>query len=201
MRELRRFTEFLRAELRSTSSLLPLIGLSVLIVFFLTRGSVTLAHPSFQSPIATPTPAPEATSTPLPAETPTTPAAEPTATEEGPPPAEPTPTVGPPPEEPAPTEGAPPEEPTPAEGPPPEEPPPGEEPPAQEPAPTEEPPAEEPAATPVPEEESPSSSRGSRAILIDTFLVGFSSLWLCCGAIVLVLFALGVVASFFLRRV
>jgi len=67
-----------------------------------------------------------------------------------------------------------------------------------EPAPTEGAPPEELTGTLAVEQES--SRTGSRgAILVDAFVVGFSYLWLCCGAMVLVLFALGVLASFLLR--
>jgi len=45
---------------------------------------------------------------------------------------------------------------------------------------------------------SPPDSRG--AIFIDSCVLGFSYLWLGCGGIVLVLFVLGVLASFLLRR-
>jgi uncharacterized membrane protein len=79
------------------------------------------------------------------------------------------------PAEPTPEGPAEPEE-TPTEGEPPEEPPPGDE---EEPSP-------------------PASSSG--ATFIDTCVLGFSYLWLCLGGLVLVLFVLGVVFSFLLRR-
>lgn len=56
--------------------------------------------------------------------------------------------------------------------------------------------------TPVPtvegEEASPTGGV-SWAVLIDTLVVGLSSVWLCCGGLALVLFVLGVIATFLLR--
>jgi hypothetical protein len=56
--------------------------------------------------------------------------------------------------------------------------------------------------TPVPtvegEEASPTGGV-SWAVLIDTLVVGLSSIWLCCGGLALVLFVLGVIATFLLR--
>lgn len=188
MRKLRRATAFLRAELRATRSLIPLIVLSLLSGFALTRGRVSLAYPAFQSPqspITTPTTAPPATATATPAAAPTV---APTETEipAVPSPGVSTPTapsVETPPVEPiSPTISAETETPTiepeftPAEGAPPLEPAPGVE--------------EEPARSPGP----------PWAIFIDTCVVGFSYLWLFCGGIVLMLFVLGAVASFLLRR-
>ena len=56
--------------------------------------------------------------------------------------------------------------------------------------------------TPVPtaEGEEASSTGGvSWAVVIDTLVVGLSSVWLCCGGLALVLFVLGVIATFVLR--
>ena len=39
----------------------------------------------------------------------------------------------------------------------------------------------------------------SWAVLIDTCVVGLSSVWLCCGSLALVVFGLLVIASFVLR--
>jgi len=153
VRKLRRARALLRAELRAARPLIPLMALSLLTVFALSKVGVTLASPSFDSPVATPT-------TEAPALAPTEiPAAPPM---ESPPvePISPTITL----EIETPTIEA---EVVPAEGAPPEEPP------------------------------SPPGSPG--ATLVDALMVGFSYLWLCCGAMVLVLFALGVLASFLLR--
>ncbi len=49
------------------------------------------------------------------------------------------------------------------------------------------------------EEESRGIRGLSPAVLIDTLVVGLSSVWLCCGGIVLVLFVLGVIAAFVSR--
>jgi hypothetical protein len=55
-------------------------------------------------------------------------------------------------------------------------------------------------AAPAPDEEVASSERSvSWAVVIDTCVVGLSSLWLCCGGVALVLFVLGVIATFLLR--
>jgi hypothetical protein len=39
----------------------------------------------------------------------------------------------------------------------------------------------------------------SSAVLIDTCVVGLSTVWLCCGGLALVIFILLVIASFLLR--
>ncbi len=165
MRGLRRATAFLRAELRPIRSLIPLIVLSLLIAFALTRGRVSLAYPAFQSPVTTPTTAPQATATATPAGVPT---GAPTETEI---PAVPSPGVSTPS---APSVETPPVAPS---------------------SPTI-------STEPVPSvEEEPARSPGPPwAIFIDTCVVGFSYLWLFCGGIVLMLFVLGAVASFLLRR-
>ncbi len=168
MRKLRGTTAFLRAELRATRSLIPLIVLSLLTAFALTRGRVSLAYPAFQSPqspVTTPTTAPAATATATPAAAPTVP---PTETEI---PAAPSPRVSTPT---APSVETPPVAPS---------------------SPTI-------STEPVPSvEEEPARSPGPPwAIFIDTCVVGFSYLWLFCGGIVLMLFVLGAVASFLLRR-
>jgi hypothetical protein len=172
VRKLALIGALLRAELNAVSSLLPVMALSVLVVLGLTMGSVALAYPSFQSPPSPPT-APTATSVIPPAPSPEAPS--PTT-----PPGE-TPVTSP--EAPLPTEeGAPPVVPG-------------------EVTPTPEPATPAPAASP-PTEEPPSRFAGlPLATLIDTFVVGFSYVWLFCGAIVLALFVLGVVLSFLVRRV
>jgi len=53
---------------------------------------------------------------------------------------------------------------------------------------------------PIVEEEPARSPGPPWAIFIDTCVVGFSYLWLFCGGLVLMLFVLGAVASFLLRR-
>jgi uncharacterized membrane protein len=176
VRKLHGIGALLRAELRAASSLIPLIVLSVLFVFALTRGGVTLAYPAFQSPQSPQSPVGP------PAETPTTPppaAATATPTE---------PSVAPTPEAPVepPPEG--PAEPTP-EGP-------------AEPqdTPTEGEPPQEAAPEPGDEEEPSGPPNSPAASFIDTCVLGFSYVWLCCGGVVLLLFVLGVAFSFLLRR-
>lgn len=184
MRKLRLISAFLRAELRAASSLIPLIVLSVLIVFALTRGSVTLAYPAFQSPQSPESPVgpPAQTPTTAPPEaataTPTEPSVAPTPEAPGEPtpeaPVEPTPAA---PGEPTPEGPAEPQD-TPTEGEPPQE------------------PAPEPGA----EAEPSGSPNRPAASFIDTFVLGLSYVWLCCGGVVLLLFVLGVAFSFLLRR-
>jgi hypothetical protein len=155
-------------------SLVPLIVFSVLAAALVTQSSATLAYPMFQSPVS-PVQVPTATLPPPQA---------PTEQPEGP--AEESP-VAPPVESPVP--------------PPPEEP-------GESPVPTAEPeatsggqtPEAEATTTPVGEEQSPPTVGGmSLAVLIDALVVALSSLWLCCGGVVLVIFVLLVVASFVLR--
>jgi hypothetical protein len=175
-------------------SLLPLIALSLLVALLLTQNSVTLAYPAFQSPVESPIQPPPPTETPAvaptegparppvetplvpPAETPAVPPAETAAV----PPGE-TPVV-PPGETPAPPPSG---EETPAEAP---EATPGEEAPPQVP-------------TPTTEGGEGSSLVGgfSPAVLIDTCVVGLSSVWMCCGGFALVVFLLLVFAAFLLR--
>jgi len=51
-----------------------------------------------------------------------------------------------------------------------------------------------------PDEEASSPAGGvSSAVLIDTCVVGLSTVWLCCGGLALVVFLLLVIASFLLR--
>ncbi len=202
MRKVRRMTALLQAELRALSSLVPLMVLSLLIVLVLPGGSVTLAYPLFQSPqspVTTPTtpPPPTATATPTevsavpptetpvvatvpPAETPIVPTVPPAEGEtpaaaviETPPisPISPTITI---------------EIETPAIEP--------------EFTPTEGRPPSESAATLAADQQPPRSSGSPGAIFIDTCVLGLSYSWLCCGGIVLVVFVLGVLASFLLRR-
>ena len=173
MRKLRYVWRLLRGELRATSSLISLAALSVLTVFMLTQGSATLAYPSFQSP-ESPVQSPAAT--PAPSEVPP----------EQPPQESP---VAPSPEVPG-------EVGTPA---------------ATPQATLEQTPAATPQATleqtpiavtavPTVEGEEASPTGGvSWAVLIDTLVVGLSSVWLCCGGLALVLFVLGVIATFLLR--
>lgn len=172
MRRLLRRSSVLRDELRASSSLVILMVVSLLIVFGLTGSGVTLAHPGFQSPVDTPTPSPPAPATGTPT---TVTAPTPTETEipAVPSPEAPTPSV-PPAETPSVLPISPTIEPdlTPAEG----------------------------APTPVVEEQPSGSPGGLLAISVDTCILGFSYLWLVCGALVLMLFVLGVLASFLLRR-
>jgi len=54
--------------------------------------------------------------------------------------------------------------------------------------------------TPPPDEKASSTTGGmSSAVLIDTCVVGLSTVWLCCGGLTLVIFMLLVIASFLLR--
>lgn len=176
MRKLHDAIAFLRAPLRAASSLVPLIVLSLMAALALTRVGVTMAYPAFQSPISpieTPVAPPTEVPSAPPAESPAVPPTEPEVplTEPEVPPTEAPGEVGPvtPVTEPEPSPGG--EEPTP-----------------------------EATQTPDAVEEGSFSIRGlSWAVLIDTCVVGLSSLWLCCGGIALVLFILGVVASFVLR--
>jgi outer membrane biosynthesis protein TonB len=167
-------------------SLFPLIALSLLVALLLTQNSVTLAYPAFQSPVESPIQPPPPTETPAvaPTEAPAQPPGETPAV----PPAE-TPAV-PPAETPAVAPG---ETPVP--------PPSGEETPtdAPEATPGEEAPSQE--ATPTTEGgEGSSPTRGlSPAVLIDTCVVGLSSVWMCCGGFALVVFLLLVLAAFLLR--
>ena len=67
-------------------------------------------------------------------------------------------------------------------------------------APSEGPPDEEAIEEPPSGDEGSFSARGlSLAVLIDTCVVGLSSVWLCLGALALVVFVLLVIASFLLR--
>lgn len=186
MRELHRISAFVRNELRAPLSLAPLILLSLLVVFGLTQGSVTLAYPSFQSPVDTPITEPPTPTTSAPPWDTAAPTSEV--------PAEPTQPPGDASPEPT-TPGAPPME----------------TPPVSPITPTitleAEPPPVEPELTPTEgapppaDEEEPSSPTTSRAAsLIDTCVLGFSYVWLCLGGLVLVLFVLGVAFSFLLRR-
>lgn len=178
MRILHRRRGSLKAELRAAASLGPLMVLSVLSVVALTSGGMALAHPVFQSPespVGSPSPT-IAPTEPPPAATTETPAAPPTETPMAPSP-ELTATTVEPAETavgvPSPTIAAEAETPT-VEA---------------EPGATEEPPPEEPSRF----------SRVAWSTVVDTCVVGAAGVWLCCGGIVLVLFVLGVVASFVLR--
>lgn len=182
MSKLRGVSAFLRAELGAISPLVPLVVLAVAAALVLTGGGVTMAYPAFQSPVDTPT----ATQTAEPSQPPTqTPVAPPEQPTESPP-------VPPTESPPVPPTEVPGEMETPTGAP--------------QPSPSEMAPEPTLEATPEPtegtggsEEGSPATRGASWAVLIDTFVVGLSSLWLCCGAIVLVLFVLGVIASFLLR--
>jgi hypothetical protein len=166
----------LRAELQAVSSLAPLIVVAVVGALVLAGTSVTMAHPGFQSPISpvgTPTVTPTGVPSEPPTEAPVVPPAQPTES----PPAGPTempgevetPTGEP---QPSPTQAAP--EPTQL--------------------------APEPTQLVGDAEEVSPGIRGlSWAVLVDTLIVGVSSVWLCCGGIVLVLFVVGVIAAFVLR--
>lgn len=174
---------------RGATSVYPLFVLivfSLLAAFLLTQTTVTLAYPMFQSPqspVESPTP------TQAPAATPTeAPAGAPTETPAGPPVESP---VAPPGETPVVPPGetpvlSPAGEVTPSAGP---EETPGEEASPQVPSPT----------VSAGEEGSSLVDRISPAVLIDTCVVGLSSVWLCCGGFVLVLFLLLIAASFVLR--
>jgi hypothetical protein len=146
-------------------SLAPLIALSLLAALLLTQSAVTLAYPSFQSPVQEPTQTPAVAPTKPPVEpSGETPVVPPGETPVLPPGGEATPSVEP---EATPGEEASPEAPTP-EG--------------------------------AAEEEGSSLFRGlSPAVLIDTCVVGLSSVWLCCGGFALVVFLLLIIASFLLR--
>ena len=176
MRKLRHAWHLVRGQLRATSPLISLAVLSVLTVLILTHGSVALAYSFFQSP-ESPLQSPTATRSPpqaTPEEPPVATATPPQAPPEQPPTES---TVAPPPEVPAQVE-------TPLAAPEATE--------VQTPI----------AVTPVPtvEGEEASSTGGvSWAVLIDTVVVGLSSVWLCCGGLALVLFVLGVIATFLLR--
>jgi hypothetical protein len=178
VRNLRRMSGPLRGGSGAVSSLVPLVVFSLLAAVFITQSGATLADSSFQSPQSpVQTPAPEA---------------PPTEAAPGPPEELP---VVPPGESPV----------VPAE----ESPgvPPGEEPgevtpPSAEPGAS---PGEEvlpgaPTPTLAAEEEGSSPVGGvSWAVLIDTCVVGLSSLWLCCGGLALVVFVLLMIASLVLR--
>ncbi len=176
MRKLRHAWHLVQGELRASSPLISLAVLSVLTVIILTQGSVTLAYSSFQSP-ESPIQSPAAT--PAPSEVPP----------EEPPVATATPPQAPPEQPPAESPVAPPPE-VPAE--------------VETPFATPQATSEQTAigVTPVPtvegEEASPTGGV-SWAVLIDTLVVGLSSVWLCCGGLALVLFVLGVIATFLLR--
>ncbi|NIN67084.1 MAG: hypothetical protein GTO63_20790 [Anaerolineae bacterium] len=172
MSKLRRVSGFLKAELEAVFSLVPLIVVAVVGALVLTGTSVTVAYPAFQSPISpvgTPAPTPTGVPAPPPTEAPVVPPAEPTQS----------PPAGPP-EVPGEVE-------TPASEP--------------QPSPTEgAPEATQAAGDPGEEARGIRRLRGlSWAVLIDTLVVGLSSVWLCCGGIVLVLFVVGVIAAFVLR--
>jgi hypothetical protein len=150
-------------------SLVPLVILSVLAAVLVTQSSATLAYSYFQSPESP-------VSTPMPpAGAPTQEVPQPPGESPVAPPGEtpgevPAPPVVP---EASPSEGAPPEEGLPAgEG------------------------MEEP---PTGDEAPPSAEGRSLSVLIDTFVVGLSSLWLCCGGVLLVVFVLVMIAAFLLR--
>jgi hypothetical protein len=162
-------------------SLAPLIALSLLAALLLTQSAVTLAYPSFQSPVQEPT---------------QTPAVVPTEPPVGPP--EETPIV-PPGETPVVPPG---EIPVVPPGETPVIPPGGEATPSARPevTPGEEASPQVPTPTGAAGEEGSSLLRGvSPAVLIDTCVVGLSSVWLCCGGFALVVFVLLVVATFLLR--
>jgi hypothetical protein len=200
-----KLSQWVRPARRGPGSVYPLLVLvvfSLLATFLLTQTTVTLAYPAFQSPespvrspaptrttAAIPTEAPAATATEAPAGAPTqTPAAGPTEAPAGPPEESPvappgeTPVVSPEETPVVPPAG----EVTPSAGP--------EETPGEEASP------EVPSPTEAPGDEGSSLlDRLSPAVLIDTCVVGLSSVWLCCGGFVLVLFLLLIAASFILR--
>ena len=169
MRIWRSIGELWRKRPAYTSSLIPLIAFTLLVASLLAQNSVSLAYPSFQSPVQSPAPtaAPTEAQPVPPEESPAAPPSEPPG--EQPPPAE---TPG---EQPAPSPNP---EATPSDGVPVE-------------AVTPDVPAGEEDASPV--------EGMSWAVLIDTCVVGLSSVWLCCGGLALVVFGLLVIASFVLR--
>jgi hypothetical protein len=183
VRILRYIALFVGAPVRALS-LFPLIISSLLVAVLLVGSGTTLAHPGFQSPlspIGSPTATPPAVSPQPTVEPPTTTPAEapsppPTESPEGPPSEAPSP---------LPAESP--------EGPPTEVP-------GEAATPTEQVQVSPAPATPAGSEESSVSVRRlSWATLIDAFIVGVSSLWLCCGSIVLVLFVLGMIVAFVQR--
>jgi len=182
VRRLRLFRGIGRGGSPSVFSLVPLIVLSVLAAVLMTQSSVTLANSYFQSPQSP-------VSTPMPPAQPTGEVPQPPEESPAVPPGETPGEVPPPPVVPeaSPSEGTPAEE-GPSDGVPVEEDP-------SERAPDEEA-IEEP---PSGEEGSLSVGDRSLAVLIDTCVVGLSSVWLCLGALALVAFVLLVIASFLLR--
>ncbi len=164
-------------------SLFMLIAFSLVAALLLPQNKATLAYALFQSPVESPAP------TRAPVQTPTeAPVGAPTEAPAGPPEESPvapsgeTPIV-PPGETPVlPPAG----EVTPPVGP---EETPGEEASPEVPTPTES----------GGDEGSSLRDRISPAVLIDTCVVGLSSVWLCCGGFVLVVFVLLIAASFVLR--
>jgi hypothetical protein len=162
-------------------SLAPLIALSLLVAVLLTQSAVTLAYPSFQSPVQQPTHTPAVVPTePAPGPPGETPVVPPGETPVVPPGESP---VVPPGETPVLPPGV---EATPSARP--------------EATPGEEASPQAPTPTGAAGEEGSSLLRGlSPAVLIDTCVVGLSSVWLCCGGFALVVFVLLVIASFLLR--
>jgi hypothetical protein len=162
----------------AVSSLVPLVIFSLLAAVFMTQSGATFAYSSFQSPqspVQTPPSAPSPTEVAPapPEELPVVPPGEspvvPAEESPGVPPGEEPGEVTTPPAEPGATPG--------------EEVPPG--------APTPTLAAEEEGSSPIGEL--------SWAVLIDTCVVGLSSVWLCCGGLALVVFILMMIASLVLR--
>jgi hypothetical protein len=175
VRKLRRLGGLGRGGSSGAPSLLPLIVFSALITLLLSQSSVILAYPLFQSPVQSPAP----TAAPPEGE-PVPPEGEPVPPEgeSVPPEGEPVPPEGPPEALPTETVGA---ETTPSTAP-------------------EGTPVEGATTEPLLDEEESSSTGGvSSAVLIDTCVVGLSTVWLCCGGLALVIFILLVIASFLLR--
>lgn len=169
MSKLRGVSAILKAELEAVFSLVPLIIVAVVGALVLAGTSVTMAYPAFQSPTS-PVGTPAATPSGVPSQPPTEAPVVPPQPPTESPPAGPTEVPG--------------EVETPTSEP--------------QPSPTEA--APEPTLVAADTEEESRGIRGlSRAVLIDTLIVGLSSVWLCCGGIVLVLFVLGVIAAFVLR--
>ena len=169
MRIWRRIGELWRKRPAHTSSLIPLFAFSLLIAAILAQNSVSLAYPSFQSPVQSPAPS-----------------AAPTEAQPGPPEESPAPPPSETPGEQPPPGETPGEQPSPAATP---------EPSASDGVPVE---AATPDAASGDEDASPVGGM-SWAVFIDTCVVGLSSVWLCCGGLALVVFGLLVIASFVLR--
>ncbi len=178
MRKLRCISASWRVERWNASSLVPLMVFSLLAAVLITQSGAELAYSYFQSPespVSTPMPPAGPTE-----ETPQQPEQSPVASPGEVPAAPVLPEASPP-------EGSPPEEGM-SEGTPTEE------------SPPQGLPGEEATEEPPSGDQGSLSIRGlSLATLVDTCVVGLSSVWLCCGGLVLATFVLLMIASFLLR--